>query len=231
MQVASKDDVTAAYDATSNSFVATAQILSDKPAAYTIDATLLKDGFKTARISKSIEFEPELTQMKTTLQFDSSTAPAYGQPIQVSAFVRDAEGKPISSATVQVEESGPAGLVVISSLTTDQNGAATFAYTPTKVEGTNLSTLVVTAYKDGFKPSRDSKVFEVGSSGSLPAVPVLGTALGGLPSWMSYAIIGGVAAGGGGFYMLKRPRAPKEESLDEISMEAAEAEVDEEEET
>jgi hypothetical protein len=232
LQVASKDDKTATYDPASNSFVASAQVLSDKPATFTIDATLLKDGFKTARISKSIVFEPELVPMKTTIQYDSSAALSYGQPVQMSVLVKDANGRPVPGATVQVEESGPTGLVVISTVATDQNGAAAFAYTPTQKEGSSLPTLVVTAYKDGFKPSRDSKVLEVGSSGSLPAIPILGSALGGLPSWMSYAIIGGVAAGGGGFYMLKRPRAPKEDDEGEEAIEApAETEVEEEEET
>jgi hypothetical protein len=115
---------------------------------------------------------------------------------------------------------------VISTVATNQNGVATFAYTPTQKEGTNLSTLVVTAYKDGFKPSRDSKMLEVGSSGSLPAIPILGSALGGLPSWMSYAIIGGVAAGGGGFYILKRPRVPKEDDEEEMAVEDAPTETE-----
>lgn len=232
LQVASKDDKTATYDPSTNSFVASAQVLSDKPATFTIDATLLKDGFKTARISKSIVFEPELAPMKTTIQYDLNAALSYGQPVQMSVLVQDANGMPVPGATVQVEESSAAGLVVISTVATDQNGAAAFAYTPTQKEGSSLPTLVVTAYKDGFKPSRDSKVLEVGSSGALPAIPILGSALGGLPSWMSYAIIGGVAAGGGGFYMLKRPRAPKEDDEGEAAMEApAETEVEEEEET
>jgi hypothetical protein len=140
---------------------------------------------------------------------------SYGQPIQMSVLVQDADGRPVPGATVQVEESGATGLVVIATVATDKNGAAAFAYTPTQKEGSSSPTLVVTAYKDGFKPSRDSKVLEVGSSGSLPAIPIIGSALGGLPSWMSYALIGGVAAGGGGFYMLKRPRAPKEDE-DEV---------------
>jgi hypothetical protein len=210
LQVASKDERTTTYDPISNSFVASAQVLSDKQSTFVIDATLIKDGFKTARISKSIVFEPELVSMKTTIQYDSNAALLYGQATQMSVLVQDADGRPVPGATIQVEASSAAGLVVVATVPTDQNGAATFAYTPTQNEGSSLSTVVVTAYKDGFKPSRDSKVLEVGSTGSLPAIPVIGSALGGLPSWTSYAVIGGVVAASGGFYIRKRSRAPKE---------------------
>ncbi len=229
LKVASKDDKTATYDPASNSFVASAQVLSDKPGTFTIDVTLLKDGFKTIRISKSVAFEPQLAQMKTTIQYDQNAALSYGQPIQMSVLVQDANGKPISGAVVQVEESGAAGLVVISTLATDQNGAAGFAYIPTQSESSQgLSTIVVTAYKDGYKPSRDSKVLEVASSGMLPAIPVVGSTLG-LPTWMTYAVIGGAAAGGGGFYYFKRLRGSEEEN-DDLTVEENVAEVEEREE-
>jgi hypothetical protein len=130
--------------------------------------------------------------------------------MQVS--VKDANGMPVSGATVQVEDSGSAGLMLVSSVTTDETGMASFVYTPTTADhSSNLLTLMVTAHKDGYQPSRASKVFEVDSSTAiLPPIPVIGSMLG-LPSWASYAILGGVAAAGGGFYMLRKPKTLEEE--------------------
>lgn len=215
LHVLSKEDKADTFDPVSNSFVANAQIVSDKPGTFTIDATLVKDGFKTERISKSIALEPRLAEMKLVLNYDSNVMLSYGQPIQMSTVILDADNKPIPGATVQVEESGTMGLVIISTTITDSSGTTNFSYAPTKNEASpGLSTLVVTAYKDGYKPTRDSKVLEVGSSGGLPPIPILDTVLGSFPSWLSYMIIGSAIAAGGGVYLLKRPRVPKEEKYE-----------------
>jgi hypothetical protein len=103
--------------------------------------------------------------------------------------------------------------MLVSSVTTDASGTASFVYTPTNMDGSsNILTLMVTAYKDGYEPSRDSKVFEIdGSAAILPPIPVVGSAFAGLPSWTSYAILGGVAAVGSGVYMLKKQKPPEDE--------------------
>jgi hypothetical protein len=98
-------------------------------------------------------------------------------------------------------------------LTTDARGITTFIYVPTqKGESSNFITLMVTASKDGYQASRDSKVFEVDSSTAiLPPIPILGNAFTGLPSWTSYAILGGIAAIGGGFYLLRKPKSVEDD--------------------
>jgi hypothetical protein len=99
-----------------------------------------------------------------------------------------------------------------------------------------LLTLMVTASKDGYQTSRDSRIFEIdGSAAILPPIPVINSAFAGLPSWTSYAILGGVAAVGSGVYMLKMQKNPEdEESLvqeagatEEATTEATEETVEE----
>ena len=80
---------------------------------------------------------------------------------------------------------------------------------------------MVTAYKEGYQPTRNSKVIEIdGSINILPAIPVIGSAFAGLPSWTGYAILGAVAAAGGGIYLLRKPKAPEddEDLIEEAGM-------------
>jgi hypothetical protein len=145
--------------------------------------------------------------------------------------VTDANGVPVQGATVNIEQTGSAGLTLVSSVTTDASGMATFTYVPTqKEQSSNLVTLMITAYKDGYQLSRASKVFEVDSSTAiLPPIPIIGSAFSGLPSWSSYAVLGGIAAIGGGIYLLKRPEAEEDnESLTETSTPEEQKEVVEE---
>jgi hypothetical protein len=201
-----------AFKPAGSSYLATMQVMSDIPGTFTVDATLLKDGFKPTRISKELVIGPYQEQMNAVLIDNGVRMLAYNQPTLMQVSVKDLNGMPVSGATVQVEDSGPAGLMLVSSVTTDETGTASFVYTPTTSDqSSNLLTLMVTAYKDGYQPSRASKVFEVDSSSAiLPAVPVLGSALG-LPSWTTYALLGGVAAAGGGYYFLRKPKVVEEE--------------------
>jgi hypothetical protein len=201
------------FASTGNSYTATMQVLSDIPGTYTVDATLLKDGFKPTRISKEVMIGQYQRQMSAVLVDSGVAMLAYNQPILMKVSVQDASGMPVSGATVQVEDSGPRGVMLVSSVTTDASGTASFVYTPTNMDGSsNILTLMVTAYKDGYEPSRDSKVFEIdGSAAILPPIPVVGSAFAGLPSWTSYAILGGVAAVGSGVYMLKKQKPPEDE--------------------
>lgn len=196
-----------------NSHTATIQVVSDKSGTFTVDATLLKDGFKPTRISKEVVVGPYQRQMNAILVDNGVAMLAYNQPMMMQVSVNDINGVPVQGATVQVEDTGPAGITLVSSLTTDARGIATFIYVPTqKGESTNFITLMITASKDGYQASRDSKVFEVDSSTAiLPPIPILGNVFTGLPSWTSYAIIGGIAAIGGGFYLLRKPKSVEDD--------------------
>ncbi|HXV46915.1 MAG TPA: carboxypeptidase-like regulatory domain-containing protein [Nitrososphaera sp.] len=196
-----------------NSYTATMQVVSDVPGTFTVDATLVKDGFKPTRISKELVIGPYQKQMNIRLLESGLMMLSYNQPIQMQVSVHDSSGMPVSGATVQVEDTGPQGMTLVSSVSTDANGAASFVYMPTRTEGSSNSiTLLVTAHKDGYQSSRDSKVFEIDESTAiLPPIPVIGSAFVGLPSWTSYAMIGGIAAVGGGLYLLKRPKDHGEE--------------------
>jgi hypothetical protein len=195
------------------SYTATVQVMSDISGTFTVDATLLKDGFKPTRITKEVLVGQYQRQMNAILVDNGVKTLAYNQPVQMKVLVQDANGVPVLGAKVQVEDSGPQGLMLVSSATTDANGAASFVYTPTNIDtSSSLITLMVTAYKDGYQPSRDSKVLEIDSSTAiLPPIPVIGSMFAGLPSWTSYVILGGVAAVGGGVYLLRRPKGPEDD--------------------
>jgi hypothetical protein len=201
------------FAAVGNSYTATMQVMSDIPGTFTVDATLLKDGFKPTRISKEVVIGAYQRQMSAVLVDSGVAMLAYNQPVLMRVSVQDASGMPVPSATVQVEDSGSQGVMLVSSVTTDASGTASFVYTPTNMDGSSsILTLMVTAYKDGYEPSRDSKVFEIdGSAAILPPIPVVGSVFAGLPSWTSYAILGGLAAVGSGVYMLKKQKPPEDE--------------------
>lgn len=199
---------TSAFVSTGNSYVATMEIRSDDPGTFTVDAMILKDGFKPTRISKEVTIGTYFKQMNAVL-LDNGKMLAYNQPTMMQVSVKDANGKPISGASIQVEDTAQQGLTLVTTAITDANGVASFVYTPMKGEGSlNVVTLMVTAFKDGYQPSRDSKVFEMdGSTAVLPPIPIIGGMFTGLPSWTSYLVLGGIAAVGGGLYFLKRPKS------------------------
>jgi len=200
------------FESAGGSYTAAIQVMSDNPGTFTVDATLLKDGFKPTRISKEVVVGPYQRQMNVVLADNGVTMLAYNQPVLMQVSVLDASGMPVPGATVQVEDSGPQGIMLVSSVTTDASGSASFVYTPTNMDDSKLLTLMVTASKDGYQMSRDSKVFEIdGSAAILPPIPVINSAFAGLPSWTSYAILGGVAVVGGGVYMLKMQKNPEDE--------------------
>jgi hypothetical protein len=195
-----------------DSYTASTQVMSDNTGTYTVDATLLKDGFKPTRISREVVVGLYQRQMNAVLVDNGAKMLAYNQPVLMQVLVLDASGMPVPGATVQVEDSGPQGLMLVSTTTTDASGAASFVYMPTNIDDSSLLTLMVTAYKDGYQTSRDSKVFEIDRSAAiLPPIPLFGSVFAGLPSWTSYAILGGVAAVGSGVYMLKKQKPPEDE--------------------
>jgi hypothetical protein len=208
-------DDTTTFTAVGDSYIATIQVMSNSTDTFTVDATLTKDGFKPTRISKEVVVGPYQRQMNAILVDNGAAMLAYNQPVPMQVTVKDASGTPIPGATVKVEDSGPQGLVQIASVTTDASGIASFVYTPTNVDkSSSFLTLMVTAYKEGYQPSRDSKVFEIDNSAAiLPPIPVLGSVFAGMPSWTSYAVLGGIAAVSSGIYMLKKQNPEDEESL------------------
>jgi hypothetical protein len=204
------------FASTTNSNIATIQVVSDNPGTFTLDATLLKDGFRPTRISKEVVIGPYQRQMNAILVDNGAKMLAYNQPVLMQVSVYDASGMPVPGATVRVEDSGPKGVMLVATVITEASGTASFVYMPTNIddESSNILTLMVTASKDGYQPSRASKVFEIDSSSAiLPPIPVIGIAFTGLPSWTSYAMLGGIAAVGTGVYMLKRQNPEDEESL------------------
>lgn len=224
------------FESAGGSYTAAIQVMSDNPGTFTVDATLLKDGFKPTRISKEVVVGPYQRQMNVVLADNGVTMLAYNQPVLMQVSVLDASGMPVPGATVQVEDSGPQGIMLVSSVTTDASGSASFVYTPTNMDDSKLLTLMVTASKDGYQMSRDSKVFEIdGSAAILPPIPVINSAFAGLPSWTSYAILGGVAAVGSGVFMLKMQKNPEDEeslveeagTVEEVTTEVTEERVEE----
>jgi hypothetical protein len=206
------DDATT-FQPSGNSFIAKVLVTSEKAGTFTVDATLLKDGFKPTRITKEVVVGQYQKPMNAILVDNGAAILAYNQPVLMKVLVRDANGTPVPGATVKIEDSGPQGLMFVSSVTTDASGTASFVYTPTNIDkSSNLITIMATASKDGYQPSRTSKIVEIDSSSAiLPPVPVIGSTFAGLPSWTSYAVLGGVAAVGGGIYMLKTQKNSEDE--------------------
>lgn len=226
------------FSSSGGSYTAVMPVMADKSGTFTVDATLLKDGFKPTRISKELVIGQYEKQMSAVLIDNGVKMLAYNQPVLMQVSVKDANGLPVVGATIEIEDSGPQGLMLVSSATTDSAGTASFVYTPINMDqSSDILTLMITAYKDGYQPSRTSKVFEVDNSSKiLPPIPVIGGAFGGLPSWASYAILGGVAAVGGGFYLLRKPKDPEEdeslveaETAEQMPEEIVEEVLDEEE--
>jgi len=238
---------------TINSHFTSIKVVSDNVGTYTVDATFTKDGFKPTRISQEVIVGQYQKQMSAALVHTGPAKLAYNQPTVLQVSVRDSGGIPVPGVTVKIEDSGPRGIIPVATLITDASGGASFVYAPSNVgdSSTNFVTLMVTASKDGYQSSRDSKVFEIdGSSLYLPPLPGISTLLTGLPSWTSYAILGGTIALGGGIYMLRQKNPEDDEALvdetgqtkgieapdqpelpDETIEEAVEDEVEEEEET
>jgi hypothetical protein len=207
---------TTASTSTINSHFTSIKVVSENVGTYTVDATLMKDGFKPTRISQEVVVGIFQKQMSALLVHNGPAKLAYNQPTLLQVSVRDSGGIPVPGATVNIEDSGPRGIVPIATLITDASGSASFVYAPSNVGdgSTNFVTLMVTASKDGFQSSRDSKVFEIdGSSLYLPPLPGIGTLLTGMPSWTSYAILGGTVAVGGGLYILRQKNPEDDEAL------------------
>jgi len=205
---------TTTFASAGNSYSATIQVVADNPGTYAVDASLVKDGFKPTRISKEVTIGLFQKQMNAILVDNGVTKLAQGQPVLMKVLVQDSSGMPVPDATVNVEDSSAQGIILVTSVTTDTTGSASFMYTPTSMDdgSSNLLTLMVTATKEGFTPTRDSKVFEIDHSPViLPPIPVIGSAFAGLPSWGGYAILGGIAAVGSGVYMLKKEKNPEDE--------------------
>ena len=201
---------------TVNSHFTSIEVVSDNVGTYTVDATLMKDGFKPTRISQEVVVGLYQKQMSAVLVHNGPAKLAYNQPTLLQVSVRDSGGIPVPGATVKIEDSGPQGIVQVATLISDASGSASFVYAPSNVGdgSTNFVTLMATASKDGYQSSRDSKVFEIdGSSLFLPPLPGISTLLTGLPSWTSYAIVGGTVAVGGGLYILSQKNPEDDEAL------------------
>ncbi len=192
LDVVSKEDKAITFDPASNSYHAKLQTVASKPGSYVIDVTLLKDGFKPARLSSSMTFE--VYQMPLNLLiFHNAPSIEYNHPVTMNIRVVDADALPVSGALVRINP-GPNATASPSEGITDSDGIMTFTYTPTGAEAKGIVT--ATAEKVGYSLGVKSTNFEVAN---VPAV---------LPSWVIFGIVGAIAAGvgGGGIHHMKKPK-------------------------
>jgi hypothetical protein len=191
-QIASKEDNATTFDPVANAYIAKAEVVAPRPGNFTIDVTLLKDGFKPARLSSTMTFEPYQIPLTLALFHDAPSI-EYGQPVMMSIRVVDANSKPVPDAIVRINP-GPNATAVPTAATTDANGLVTFEYTPTGPEARGI--VIATAEKAGFTMGLKTTNFEVEN------VPLV------LPQWLMFGIVGAVAAGAGGvgIYYVKRPK-------------------------
>lgn len=191
-QIASKEDRATTFDPVTNAYIAKAEVIAPAPGDFTIDVTLLKDGFKPARLSSTMTFEAYQIPLTLALFHDAPSI-EYGQSVMMSIRVVDANSKPVPDAIVRINP-GPNATAVPTAATTDANGLITFEYTATGPEARGI--VVATAEKAGYTMGLKTTNFEVEN------VPLV------LPQWLMFGIVGAVAAGagGGGIYYVKRPK-------------------------
>jgi hypothetical protein len=191
-QIASKEDKAMTYDPVANAYIAKAEVVAPSPGDFTIDVTLLKDGFKPTRLSSLMTFEAYQIPLTLALFHDAPSI-EYGQPVMMSIRVVDANSKPVPDAIVRINP-GPNATAVPTAATTDANGLVTFEYTPTGPEARGI--VVATAEKAGYTMGLKTTNFEVEN------VPLV------LPQWLMFGIVGAMAAGAGagGIYYVKRPK-------------------------
>lgn len=193
-EILSKDDK-AQYDPDTGSYLANMQVVADREGKFVISATLLKDGFEPVRISKEILFDPYLTEMIVSIDYQQATV-TYNQPTTINVLVIDQADKPVEGALIEVS-SGSGATIVPESVSTDASGMAAFVYT---FSGTDPKvSLDLIASKDGYVDGQISEEFEV------IGVPTA------LPPWALYAAIGSVVAsiGGGVVYFMKKPKGKR----------------------
>lgn len=193
LEVKIKEDKALRYDPETNSYFANLQVVASKPGNYTIDATLLKDGFETTRLSEHVFIDPYVSELQIYIEY-SEDAIAFKQPTPIVVTVETENGQPVEGAIVKLNSRNNA-TAVPASTRTDSSGTATFTYTVTGMD--QKMTLSATATKEGYSDGEDTKELDV------TGVPTS------LPFWATYAAIAGVLAsiGGGVIYFLKRPKA------------------------
>jgi hypothetical protein len=191
-QIASKEDKATTFDPVANAYIAKAEVVAPAPGNFTIDVTLLKDGFKPARLSSTMTFEAYQIPLTLALFHDAPSI-EYGQSVMMTIRVVDANSKPVPDAIVRINP-GPNATAVPTAATTDSNGLVTFEYTATGPEARGI--VIATAEKAGYTMGHKTTNFEVEN------VPLV------LPQWLMFGIVGAVAAGagGGGIYYVKRPK-------------------------
>ena len=191
-QILSKEDKALRHDPAGNSYLASANVIAAKPGNYMIDVTLLKDGFKPARLSSSLKVEAYLMPLNIVIFHDQPSI-EYREPVTMNVRVVDANVKPVPDAIVRINP-GPNATAVPSVATTDAGGMVTFVYTPTGPESNGIVT--ATAEKAGYNTGVKTTNFAVEN------VPPM------IPSWLIFAAIGTAAAGvgGGSVYRMKKPK-------------------------
>lgn len=193
-EILSKDDM-AQYDPDTDSYIANMEVIANREGNFTISATLLKDGFQPTKISRGTVFEPYLTEMIVSIDYQQTTI-TYNQPTTINVLIVDQADKPIEGALIEVS-SGSGATIVPESIRTDADGKAAFVYT---FSGTTPKvSLNLIASKDGYVDGQVSEEFEV------VGIPTA------LPPWALYAAIAGVVAsiGVGVVYFMKKPKGKR----------------------
>ena len=208
-EVVSKDDKAVTYNPSTNSYIATMEFTAAREGEYTIDVTLLKDGFEPAKLSTPVTVDPLMLPLNVFIEYGGEMV-KYQQPAAMSILVEDAATTdPVEGAFVTID-AGQAGNVVPSTGRTDATGVVNFVFTPTGTQP--KASLTASAEKDGFVLDSETREFEV------DGVPTA------LPFWVTYAAIAGVLAsiGGGVVYFMKKPKGKR---LDEQTEEEEEEEI------
>lgn len=192
VQITSQQEKAITLDPSTNSYLASAQVVAPAPGSYLIEATLTKNGFKTVRLASMMTFEPYKVPLNIII-FNDAISIKYLEPVTMSLRVTDANAMPVPDAIVRINP-GPNATAVPSIATTDAGGMVSFVYTPTGVEARGFIT--ATAEKGGYGNGVQTTNFDVQN------IPFA------LPSWLIFGIIGAgaAAAGGGGIYFYKKPK-------------------------
>jgi hypothetical protein len=192
LQIVTKEDKAMTYDVASNSYLASAQFVAGRPGDFVIDVTLLKDGHKPARISKTMAFESYQAPLNVIV-FHDQTAIEYRKPVTMNLRVIDSNSMPVPEAVVRINP-GPNAEVDPNEAVTNSAGLVTFVYTATGTEANGFVT--ATAEKAGYTLGHQTTNFEIEN------VPPE------LPTWLIFGIVGAVAAaaGAGTIYRVKRPK-------------------------
>ncbi len=200
MEVVGKDEKAVTYDEATNSYLAQLRIVPQVVGNFTLDATLLKDGYQPKTLTEFVFVEELPTRLFIFFEYPHETIP-FNETQTVQIYVDNEKAESVPGALIDI--TGVNATVSPTAFMTGLDGGGIVTFRAT---GPGAS-MIVTAAKEGYTTGQDTFMVEI--TGLIEEEAKLF----GLPSWVVYAGAGGAAAGVVVTFMflMKRGKAVEEE--------------------